>query len=78
VLGQLRIGRAHLLDHGAGEVGDERGLHSDPEPVLDRATNDPAEDIAPSLVRGRDPLAGQERHPTAVVGEDPVRLGCVR
>src|SRR5581483_8185291 len=50
----------------------------DPEAVLDGAADDPAQHVAPPLVRGGDPLRDDERHPAAVVGEHPVGLRRVR
>ena len=74
VLDELRIRVSHLLDHDLGEAGQERRLHPDPQPVLGRAADDAAQDVAAPLVRRRHALGGDERHPAAVVGEHAVRL----
>ncbi len=74
VLDELRIRRAHLLDHDVGEAGQERRLHPDAQAVLRRAADDAAQDVAAPLVRRRDALGGDERHAAAVVGEHAVRL----
>ena len=74
VLGELGVRVAHLLDHGVGEAGEERRLHPDPQAVLGGAPDDPAEDVAAALVRWRDTLARDERHPAAMVGEHAQRL----
>ena len=74
VLGELRVRLPHLLDHGFGEAGKERRLHADAQAVLRRAADDPAQHVAAALVRRRDAVADEERHPAAVVGEHAVRF----
>src|SRR5918994_147243 len=72
VLDQLREPWAHLLaDHVADppEV-----VEPDRACLMDGAPHDPAEHVAATLIGGRDAVADEERHPAAVVGEDPVRL----
>ena len=49
-------------------------VEPDPLRLLDGAPDDPPQDVAATLVRRRDAVADEERHPTAVVGQDPVRL----
>ena len=39
-----------------------------------RAADDPSQDVPAPLVRGRDAVAHEKRHPPPVVGEDAVRL----
>ena len=73
VLDELRVPRAHLLDDDLGhppEVG-----QADRSRLLDGAPDDAAQHVAAALVRRHDAVADEERHPAAVVGEDPVRLG---
>ncbi len=74
VLAELGIRRRHLVDDGAREPRQERRLHADPQSVLDGAADDAAQDVAPPLVRRRDAVADDERHPAPVVGEHAVRL----
>src|SRR5918993_291494 len=72
VLDQLREPWAHLVaDHVADppEV-----VEPDRACLMDGAPHDPAEHVAATLIGGRDAVADEERHPAAVVGEDPVRL----
>ena len=72
VLGELRVGIGHLLDHDAGETMDV--VQPDPLRLLHRAADDPSQDVPASLVRRRHAVPDEERHPTPVVGEDPMRL----
>ena len=51
-----------------------RSSQPDRPRLLDRAPDDPAEDVAAALVRRGDAVADEEGHPAAVVGEDAVRL----
>ena len=74
MLDELGVRVAHLLDHGVGQSGEKRRLHADAQPVLHRAADDPAQDIAAPLVRRRDAVGDEERHPAAVVGEHAMRL----
>ena len=72
VLGQLVEPLAHLLDD---DVADPPELvQADRARLLDGPADDPAQHVAAALVRGRDAVGDEERHPAAVVGEDPVRL----
>ena len=57
-----------------GEAGEERRLHADAQAVLRGAADDAAQHVAAALVRRRDAVADEERHPAAVVGEHAVRL----
>ena len=59
VLLELGIGGAHVLDHGAGEPGEERRLEPDPLAVLHGAADDPAQDVAAPLVPGTIPSAAR-------------------
>ena len=72
VLGQLREPRPHLLhDH----VADPPELvEADRARLVDGAADDPAEHVAAALVRRRDAVADEERHPAAVVGEHAMGL----
>ena len=72
VLDDLRVPRADLLDDDARQQVD--GGQADPAGLDDRAPDQPAEDVAATLVRRRDPLRDEERHPAPVVGEDAVGL----
>ncbi len=78
VLLQLGVPRRHLLDDHVCEPPEV--VQADLARLLHGAANDPAQDVAAPLVRGRDAVADEERHPAAVVGEHPVRLrrGLVR
>src|SRR5207342_3126173 len=64
VLAQLRIGMAHLLDDDVAEPAQERRLETDPTRLQDRPPDNPAHDVAASLVRRHDAVRGEERHPT--------------
>ena len=69
---EIRIRLAHLLDDDGGEtmhVGEPDALR-----LLHRAADDAPKDVAAPLVRRRDAVADEERHPATVIGEDPVRL----
>ena len=74
VLDELGIRLSHLLDHDVGQARQERRLHPDPQAVLRRAPDDAPQDVAATLVRRRDALGDDERHPPAVVGEHAMRL----
>ena len=75
VLGQLRVRRrpSARSPRRRGRRGTASRM-PDPQPVLDGAADDPPQDVAAALVRGRDAVADEERHPAAVVGEHAVRL----
>ncbi len=69
---EIGIRLAHLLDDDGGQamhVGEPDALR-----LLHRAADDAPKDVAAPLVRRRDAVADEERHPASVVGEDPVRL----
>ena len=72
LLGELRVRVAHLLDDDAGHAMDV--VEADALRLLDGAADDPPQDVAAPLVRRRDAVADEERHPATVVGEDPMRL----
>ena len=72
-LDQLGVGVAHLLDDHVGEPGQEV-TQADVVAVDDRAPNDPAQDVAATLVARPHAVGDHERHPTPVVGKDAVRL----
>ena len=73
MLGQLREPRPHLVDD---DVADPPELvEADRARLLNGAADDPAQDVAAALVRRRDAVADEERHPAAVVGEHAMRLG---
>ncbi len=69
---QLRIRLSHLLDDDARESVDV--VEPDALRLLHGAPDDPAQHVAAPLVRRRHAVAHEERHPAAVVGEDPLRL----
>jgi hypothetical protein len=75
---ELRVRLAHLLDHDVAEAIEVRRLESDTLSLLDGAADDPAHHVAAALVRRRHAVRREERHPTAVVGEDPMRLRRLR
>ena len=75
VLFELRIARAHLLDHDVGEPREIRRLEAHAPCLLDGAPHDPAHHVAAALVRGRHAVRGEEGHAAAVVGQDAMRLG---
>ena len=67
------IHAAHLLHHDVRELRQE-ALELEVAPVDDGAANDPPQDVAAALVRGRDPVRDEEGHGAPVVGEDAVSL----
>ena len=69
---QLGIGVCHLLDDHDRQTPDV--LEPDPLRLQHRPPDDASQDVTPSLVRRRDAVGHEERHATAVVGEDAVRL----
>ena len=73
VLGKLGVGIGHLLDDHAGEA--MHVVEADPLRLLHRPADDASQDVAAALVRRRHPVAHEERHPTSVVGHDPVGFG---
>ncbi len=72
VLRQLREPRPHLVDDDVADP--PQIVQPDRACLLDRAPDDPAQHVAAALVRRRDAVGDEERHPAAVVGEDTVRL----
>ncbi len=76
VLDDLRVPGADLLDDDAWQLVD--GGQPDPARLDDRPADQPAEHVPAPLVRRRDPLGDEERHPPAVVGEDPMGLRRLR
>ena len=72
VLDDLGIPRPDLLDDDRRQS--VNALEPDPPRLGDGAPDQPPEDVAATLVRRRDPLRGEERHPAAVVADHAVRL----
>src|SRR5207247_4439859 len=72
VVPELRVSVAHLLDDDAAEA--IHTVETDALAVLHRTPDDPAADVAPSLIRRRDAVRDQKRHRPPVVGEYAVRL----
>ncbi len=57
---ELRIGRAHFLHERRDEFVEEQVVCAEFLAVPNRATNDPAQDIAPALIAGQDAVDDQE------------------
>ena len=72
VLRELGVPGRHLLDDHVGEPPEV--VEADLARLLHRAAHDPPEDVAAALVRGRDAVADEERHPAPVVGKHAVGL----
>ena len=72
VLAQLGIGVGHLLDDDTRQPVDVG--EADPLRLVYGAANDATKYVPSPLVRGRDAVTDEERHPAAVVGEDSMRF----
>ena len=60
------------VDHDLRRLGHERLAPAEQPAVADRAAQDPAQDVAPPLVAGKDVVGDEERDGARVVGDDLV------
>ena len=66
---QFRIHVAHLLDDLFDDEHQRRLTAAEQPRVPHAAAKDPAQDVAPPLVAGKDAVGEQERHATGMVGD---------
>jgi hypothetical protein len=71
---KLRVGCSHFLDQCADELVEERLLLAEDVTVAQRAADDPAQDIAASLVRRQHAIDDQKAACTDVIGDHAQRL----
>ena len=69
---EVRVGLAHDVDHDRAGLRQERLASAEQPAVADRATEDPAQDVATTLVRRQDVVGDEERDRARVVGDDLV------
>ncbi len=72
LLEEVGIGGTHVADDNVGQRGQSRLAAAEQPGVTHRPAQDPAQDIAASLVGGHDLIGQQERDGAGVVGEDAV------
>jgi len=70
VVGQLRVGIAHLLDRRRHQGGGDEALDAQGEGVANGAPDDAAQHVAAVLVGGEHAVAHEKAHGTTVIGED--------
>ena len=72
LLGEVRVGLGHDVDHDGRRLGQERLAPAEQPAVADRPPEDAAQDVAPPLVAGKDVVGDEERDGARVVGDDLV------
>ena len=72
VLAQLGIRVLHLLDDDGRQAVDV--AETDPVRLMHGAPDHATQDVAATFVGRLNAVGDEERHPAAVVGEDPMRL----
>ena len=70
---EIGVRAAHRLYGGVDQGPGDLALEAEQAGVADGPADHPAQHVAPALVGGQDPVAEQERHRPAVVGQDPQR-----
>ena len=71
VLDDDRVGLAHDLDRALDHRRQDRPLDAEQVGEADGPPDDPAQDVAPVLVGGDDPVGDEEGHRPGVVGHQP-------
>ncbi len=66
-----RVRVAHLDDRGTDEIRNDRFPCAEHVRVSDCSSQQPTQDVSPSLIRGNDTVGDEERESTAVVCKDP-------
>ena len=72
LLGQVRIGLGHGVDHDGRRLGHERLAPSQQPAVANGSTQDAAQDVAPPLIARKDVISDEERDGAGVVRDDLV------
>ena len=71
-LDEVGIGLGHHVDDHRAGLGQERLAPTEQPAVAHGTPQDPAQDVAPALVRGQDVVSDEERDGPRVIGDDLV------